>query len=134
MAGHKKLTEYPEVLELAQKYNATPAQVLIAWGVKRGYSVIPKSVTPGTSVVPTPLNLPSIRARSGANMCVCGTERIVSNFQQIELSDEDFEKLTELGRKNPKRFNVKTTYPPYWDINIFNDELEKTTTNQVKIA
>ena len=67
-------------------------------------------------------------------MCVCGTERIVSNFQQIELSDEDFEKLTELGRKNPKRFNVKTTYPPYWDINISNDELEKSTTNQIKIA
>ena len=30
--------------------------------------------------------------------------------------------------------NVKTTYPPYWDINIFNDELEKSTTNQIKIA
>ena len=67
-------------------------------------------------------------------MCVYGTERIVSNFQQIELSDEDFEKLTELGRKNPKRFNVKTTYPPYWDINIFGDELEKTATHQIKIA
>ena len=54
VAGHKKLTEYPEVLELAQKYNATPAQVLIAWGVKRGYSVIPKSVTPGTPVALPP--------------------------------------------------------------------------------
>ncbi|EJF60692.1 Aldo/keto reductase [Dichomitus squalens] len=107
LAGHKKLTEYPEVLELAQKYNATPAQVLIAWGVKRGYSVIPKSITP---------------------------ERIVSNFQQIELSDEDYEKLSELGRKSPKRFNVKTTYPPFWDINIFGDELEQSTTNQIKIA
>ncbi|KAI0350629.1 Aldo/keto reductase [Trametes cingulata] len=107
MAGHQKLTDYPEVQAIAKKLNATPAQVLIAYGVKRGYSVIPKSVTP---------------------------ERIESNFQQVELSDEDYEKLVELGRKNPKRFNVKTTYPPFWDINIFNDEAEKTTTNQIKIA
>ncbi|KAJ8489045.1 hypothetical protein ONZ51_g3154 [Trametes cubensis] len=106
MAGHKKLTDYPEVHEIAQRLNATPAQVLIAWGVKRGYSVIPKSVTP---------------------------ERIESNFKQVELSDEDYEKLCELGRKNRKRFNVKTTYPPFWDINIFGEEEEKITTNQVKI-
>ncbi|KAI0645088.1 Aldo/keto reductase [Trametes meyenii] len=107
MSGHKRLTEYPEVLEIAKKLNATPAQVLIAWGVKRGYSVIPKSVTPA---------------------------RIESNFQQVELSDEDYETLTDLGRKNPKRFNVKTTYPLFWDINIFNDDAEKTTTNSIKIA
>ena len=62
------------------------------------------------------------------------TERIVSNFQQIELTDEEYEKLSDLGRKTPKRFNVKTTYPPFWDINIFGDELEKTTTNSIKIA
>ncbi|KAI0684862.1 Aldo/keto reductase [Cerioporus squamosus] len=63
MAGEPMLTEW--------------AEVLIAWGVKRGYSVIPKSVTP---------------------------ERIISNFQQIELSDEDYEKLCDLGRKHPRRY------------------------------
>lgn len=62
------------------------------------------------------------------------TERIESNFKQVELSDEDYETLCELGRKNPKRFNVKTTYPPFWDVNIFGDEAEKTATNQIKIA
>ena len=61
------------------------------------------------------------------------TERIESNFKQVELSDEDYEKLCELARKNRKRFNVKTTYPPFWDINIFGEEEEKITTNQVKI-
>ena len=107
MAGEKRLTEYPEVIEIAKKLNATPAQVLIAWGVKRGYSVIPKSVTP---------------------------ERIESNFKQVELSDEDYEKLTELGRKHPRRYNVKTTYGILWDINIFNDPAEQVATNKVKIA
>ena len=53
MAGHKKLTEYPETLEIAEKHNATAAQVLIAWGAKRGYSVIPKSVTPGGHISPS---------------------------------------------------------------------------------
>ena len=62
------------------------------------------------------------------------TERIASNFQQVELSDEDYEKICELGRKNPRRYNVKTMYPPFWDINMFNDPAEATTTNKVKIV
>ena len=129
MAGHKRLTEYPETLEIAQKHNATPAQDLIAWGAKRGYSVIPKSVTPGAHF-PSPLSSPCAWPHCSRDRA----ERIVSNFQQIELTDEEYEKLSDLGRKTPKRFNVKTTYPPFWDINIFGDELEKTTTNSIKIA
>lgn len=42
-----KLTEHSVVKEVAQKLGATEAQVLIAWGAKRGYSVIPKSVQEG---------------------------------------------------------------------------------------
>lgn len=34
------------ILEIAEKNNCTPAQVLIKWAVKRGTAVIPKSVTP----------------------------------------------------------------------------------------
>lgn len=37
--------ENPKVLEVAKKTGKTPAQVLIAWGLTRGYSVIPKTVT-----------------------------------------------------------------------------------------
>ena len=58
------------------KLNATPAQVLIAWGVYRGYSVIPKSVQ---------------------------EERIISNFKQIKLSKEHYEKITAFGRENYTR-------------------------------
>lgn len=34
--------------EIADRLGATTAQVLVAWGVYRGYSVIPKSVKEGT--------------------------------------------------------------------------------------
>jgi diketogulonate reductase-like aldo/keto reductase len=33
----------PTVLELAQRYGKTPAQVMLAWGVRHGRSVIPKA-------------------------------------------------------------------------------------------
>ena len=70
------LTEHPVIQDIATKLNATPAQVLIAWGIYRGYSVIPKSVK---------------------------EERIISNFKQIHLSQEDYEKVTAFGRKNYTR-------------------------------
>ena len=34
---------------MAERLGATTAQVLIAWGTSRGYSVIPKSVQKGES-------------------------------------------------------------------------------------
>jgi L-glyceraldehyde reductase len=45
--GKPKLTDYPEVKAIAQRLGATEAQVLVAWGAQRGYSVIPKSVQEG---------------------------------------------------------------------------------------
>ena len=71
------LTDHPIIQDIAKKLDATPAQVLVAWGVYRGYSVIPKSVQ---------------------------EERIISNFKQIRLSQEDYEKITDFGRKNYTRW------------------------------
>jgi hypothetical protein len=68
--GHKKLTDESVVEEIAAKLGATPAQVLVAWGVYRGYSVIPKSVQ---------------------------EERIISNFKQVALSEEDYKKISALS-------------------------------------
>jgi diketogulonate reductase-like aldo/keto reductase len=51
--GKRKLVDYPEVKEVAERLGATTAQVLIAWGVSRGYSVIPKSVQKGKSPIMT---------------------------------------------------------------------------------
>jgi hypothetical protein len=67
--------------------NAEPGQVLIAWGRHRGYSVIPKSVTPS---------------------------RIESNFKQIKLSDEDYEGVSEfiVQHGGHHRFNIPINYKP----------------------
>jgi alcohol dehydrogenase (NADP+) len=40
------LTEHPAIVRIAEAHEATPAQVLIAWALARGTSVIPKSVNP----------------------------------------------------------------------------------------
>jgi alcohol dehydrogenase (NADP+) len=40
------LLEDPTIAEIAERHDATPAQVLISWAVHRGTAVIPKSVTP----------------------------------------------------------------------------------------
>ena len=65
------------MLEVAKKLNATPAQVLVAWGAYRGYSVIPKSVQ---------------------------ESRIISNFKQVELSKDDYEKISSIGHNNYTRY------------------------------
>jgi len=44
VVGKPKLTDHPIVIDIASRLNADPAQVLVAWGAYRGYSVIPKSV------------------------------------------------------------------------------------------
>jgi len=107
LVGKPKLTDYPEIQEIADKLNATPAQVLIAWGAYRGYTVIPKSVQ---------------------------EERIISNFKQIELSKADYDKVTAVGVNNHLRFNIPAGYSPKWDINLFNEEVEKTATYQPKLV
>ena len=41
------LTRHPTIVAIADSHGATPGQVLIAWALARGTSVIPKSVNPG---------------------------------------------------------------------------------------
>jgi diketogulonate reductase-like aldo/keto reductase len=64
-------------LALADKKGATVAQILIAWGLKRGYAVIPKSANEG---------------------------RVKSNFELIELSDEEFEAVNKVTEGKHTRF------------------------------
>lgn len=70
--------------KIAEKGNNTLAQVLIAWGLKRGYVVLPKSSTPS---------------------------RIDSNFKSIELTDADFAAVNEVAKGRHARFvNMKETF------------------------
>lgn len=82
---------------MAEKLGATPAQVLVAWGVKRGYSMIPKSVQESESHNATRLLDLLTRILSYAG-------RIISNFKQVKLSDEDYEKVTAVGKGNYARY------------------------------
>ncbi|ESP00398.1 hypothetical protein LOTGIDRAFT_140773 [Lottia gigantea] len=36
----------PTIVKIAKKHGKTPAQVVLRWGIDRGYTLVPKSVTP----------------------------------------------------------------------------------------
>lgn len=67
------VTHTPEVVRIALKHQCTTAHVVLAWGIKRGTAVIPKSVN---------------------------ADRIVENFGagKIELSDADMQSIEHLNR------------------------------------
>ncbi|KAL5113567.1 mitochondrial glycerol dehydrogenase Gld1 [Pleosporales sp. CAS-2024a] len=92
------LVQHDTVKEVAKANSATPAQVILAWAQVGGHSVIPKSVT---------------------------ASRIRENFNEIELSKEDFEKIEAIGKKEPRRFNIPyIANKPRWPVNIFNEPEE----------
>jgi diketogulonate reductase-like aldo/keto reductase len=70
--------------EVADRSGHTLAQILLAWGLRRGYVVLPKSSTPS---------------------------RIETNFQIPQLSDEDFEAVQKVSHGRHTRFvNMKDTF------------------------
>lgn len=74
---NEKVSTNAELNALASKKGVSVAQVLIAWGLKRGYVVLPKS---------------------------SNDERIRSNFQLIELSDQEFEEVNKVAEGRHNRF------------------------------
>ncbi|KAI7884877.1 Aldo/keto reductase [Lichtheimia hyalospora FSU 10163] len=79
-----------QVAAIAKKYDASPAQILLSWGIQRGTSVIPKSVT---------------------------DSRIISNFKDVQLSNEDFDKLNSLVTESKRLINPKS----FWGVDPFAD-------------
>jgi diketogulonate reductase-like aldo/keto reductase len=70
--------------EVAERSGHDLAQVLLAWGLRRGYVVLPKSSTP---------------------------KRIESNWEIPELSDRDFEAVQSVAEGRHTRFvNMKDTF------------------------
>ncbi|KII60949.1 Aldo-keto reductase family 1 member B15 [Thelohanellus kitauei] len=72
--GIPRLMEDPLICDIAQNHKATPAQVLLRWGIQRGYPVIVKSL----------------------NMV-----RMVENLGSlgIQLSDQEMEKINAIPTK-----------------------------------
>ncbi|KAL4791476.1 aldehyde reductase 1 [Aspergillus venezuelensis] len=88
----------PIVKSIANKTGRQPGQLLVSWGIKRGFSVLPKSVKPA---------------------------RIEQNFQAFDLADADYETLLALG-KAPVRFGgVPFTFDPAWGVNVFDTPEER---------
>lgn len=80
----EKVRTNSKLNEVAERCGLDLAQVLLAWGLQRGYVVLPKSSTP---------------------------KRIESNWQIPELSDEDFEAVQSVARGRHTRFvNMKDTF------------------------
>ncbi|CAE7211595.1 hypothetical protein CFE70_009454 [Pyrenophora teres f. teres 0-1] len=105
MIGEPLLVQHNTIKEVANRIGATPAQVILAWAQVGGHSVIPKSVT---------------------------ASRIQENFKEVELSKEDFEKVEEIGKKEPRRFNIPyVANKPRWPVNIFNEPEEKDAPHKV---
>ncbi|KAI1972542.1 Glycerol 2-dehydrogenase (NADP(+)) [Ophidiomyces ophidiicola] len=81
--GEKVATD-PTLNAIAKQGGHTLAQVLIAWGLKRGYVVLPKSSNPA---------------------------RISSNFREIELTEQQFEAVNLVAEGRHCRFvNMKDTF------------------------
>ena len=72
-APSKDLFERETIIELAAKYGKTPAQIILNWGIQRGYNVLTKSSKP---------------------------ERHVENFGALsfKLEPEDVEKIKKLNK------------------------------------
>lgn len=80
----EKVSENSTLNKVAKCSGHTLAQTLIAWGIHRGYPVLPKSATPS---------------------------RIKSNFEDYELSEEDFNAVNEVAKGRHCRFvNMRDTF------------------------
>lgn len=80
----EKVSENMTLNMIARRKECTLAQILIAWGLRRGYVVLPKS----------------------SNLA-----RISSNFQTVDLSEEEFQAINDVAEGKHFRFvNMKDTF------------------------
>lgn len=78
------MSENKELKRIAEEGGHSLAQVCIAWGVRRGYPVLPKSGNPA---------------------------RIQSNFQTYDMPDSEFEAVQKVAEGRNNRFvNMKDTF------------------------
>lgn len=80
----EKVSTNKDLIAVAEKNGWTLAQLLVAWGLKRGYAVLPKS---------------------------SNESRIKSNAKLVKLSEEDFQAVNRVAEGRRSRFvNMKDTF------------------------
>ncbi|KAI0368103.1 Aldo/keto reductase [Pilatotrama ljubarskyi] len=84
--GYKTVLTDPTITELAEKYKATPAQVVLSWHVARGVSVVPKS---------------------------SNEQRQKENLTLLTLDPEDVKRITALDR-NQRLCNYPNKHGKVW--------------------
>lgn len=88
----KTVIQNNDLISIAEKKGVSIGQILIAWGIKRGYVVLPMSSNEG---------------------------RIKSNATLVELTEEEFERMSRVAEGKETRFvDLKDTFG--W--NVFGDE------------
>lgn len=88
----KTVIQNSELISIAEKKGVSIGQILIAWGIKRGYVVLPMSSNEG---------------------------RIKTNGTLVDLTEEEFEKMNKVSEGNETRFvDLKNTFG--WE--VFGDE------------
>ncbi|CAO3674859.1 unnamed protein product [Rhizopus stolonifer] len=90
-SSQSTLLQDPTLNKIASSHNISVAQVLLSWGVTRS-SVLPKSVNP---------------------------DRIKSNIELIELSNEEIKEINDISKTNTKRF-----VRPAWGVPVFDEDFE----------
>ncbi|KAJ7663804.1 NADP-dependent oxidoreductase domain-containing protein [Mycena polygramma] len=78
-SGHEKVRSDPTIVALAEKYKATPTQIILAWHVARGVIAVPKSSNPGRQK--ENITLPALSAEDVVSVTALDrNERIMSKM------------------------------------------------------
>lgn len=89
---HSPLLTDGDLVAIAHRHRGTVAQVLLTWGIERGYAVIPKSANP---------------------------ERIASNTHALPLSPDDIHSIDALAQKHNV---LRVCDPrDFFGVDLFND-------------
>ena len=98
MLGYENVVAIKEevVIQIAKRLQATPAQVILRWGIQRGCAVIPKSANEG---------------RIKENLSVDGINLTDDDMEQMKTLEKNF-RMNDPGHFCPLAFNTPC---PIWD-------------------
>ncbi|KAH9039883.1 Aldo/keto reductase [Lactarius pseudohatsudake] len=123
----KATGERPAVNQV-EAHPLLPQDDLVEYCKKEGihltaYSPLGNNLQGKTKLVDYP-EVKEVADRLGATTAQVLKDRIVSNFEQIALSKEDYEKISDIGKNNHVRFGTPISFTPKWSINLFDEKVE----------